>query len=129
MQGTQNQGMQSMPGMQGMPFKATGTIEIIEPRRVKFADASGIERIITLNQQTTVKTTGEATDEFLKAVEADGDWDLTWRTKPGKVADTVKARCLQPDGSYRRATPPRGGQPCRRQAGGADVVGGRAQPP
>jgi ribonucleoside-diphosphate reductase alpha chain len=34
------------------------------------------------------------TDEFLKAVEADGDWDLTWRTKPGKIAKTVKAQHL-----------------------------------
>jgi ribonucleoside-diphosphate reductase alpha chain len=34
------------------------------------------------------------TDEFLKAVEADADWDLTWRTKPGKIAKTVKAREL-----------------------------------
>ena len=34
------------------------------------------------------------TDEFLKAVEADRDWDLFWRTKPGKVAKTVKAREL-----------------------------------
>jgi ribonucleoside-diphosphate reductase alpha chain len=34
------------------------------------------------------------TDEFLKAVEADGDWDLTWRTKPGKIAKTLKARLL-----------------------------------
>jgi ribonucleoside-diphosphate reductase alpha chain len=34
------------------------------------------------------------TDEFLKAVEADGDWDLTWRTRPGKVAKTLKARAL-----------------------------------
>ena len=33
-------------------------------------------------------------DEFLKAVEADGDWDLTWRTKPGKVSKTLKARDL-----------------------------------
>jgi ribonucleoside-diphosphate reductase alpha chain len=33
-------------------------------------------------------------DNFLKAVEADGDWDLTWRTKPGKVAKTLKAREL-----------------------------------
>jgi ribonucleoside-diphosphate reductase alpha chain len=33
-------------------------------------------------------------DEFLKAVEADADWDLTWRTKPGKIAKTVKAREL-----------------------------------
>jgi ribonucleoside-diphosphate reductase alpha chain len=34
------------------------------------------------------------TDEFLKAVEADGSWDLTWRTKPGKIAKTLKAREL-----------------------------------
>src|SRR5437762_9939340 len=34
------------------------------------------------------------TDEFLKAVEADGEWDLTWRTKPGKIAKTLKAREL-----------------------------------
>jgi ribonucleoside-diphosphate reductase alpha chain len=34
------------------------------------------------------------TDEFLKAVEADGDWDLFWRTRPGKIAKTVKARAL-----------------------------------
>ena len=34
------------------------------------------------------------TDEFLKAVEADRDWDLFWRTKPGKISKTVKAREL-----------------------------------
>ena len=34
------------------------------------------------------------TDEFLKAVESDADWDLFWRTKPGKIAKTVKARAL-----------------------------------
>src|SRR5271165_6007912 len=34
------------------------------------------------------------TDEFLKAVEADSDWDLTWRTRPGMIAKTVKAREL-----------------------------------
>ncbi|MPZ56761.1 MAG: vitamin B12-dependent ribonucleotide reductase [Rhizobiales bacterium] len=33
-------------------------------------------------------------DEFLKAVEADGNWDLTWRTKPGRIAKTVKAHDL-----------------------------------
>jgi ribonucleoside-diphosphate reductase alpha chain len=34
------------------------------------------------------------TDEFLKAVESDAEWDLTWRTKPGRIAKTVKAREL-----------------------------------
>ena len=34
------------------------------------------------------------TDEFLKAVESDADWDLFWRTKPGKIAKTIKARDL-----------------------------------
>ena len=34
------------------------------------------------------------TDEFLKAVESDGSWDLTWRTKPGKISKTLKARDL-----------------------------------
>ena len=33
------------------------------------------------------------TDHFLKAVEADGKWDLTYR-KNGKVADTLDARAL-----------------------------------
>ena len=33
------------------------------------------------------------TSEFMKAVQNDGDWNLTWRTN-GKVARTVKARDL-----------------------------------
>ncbi|MEA2903107.1 MAG: ribonucleoside-diphosphate reductase alpha chain [Alphaproteobacteria bacterium] len=42
------------------------------------------------NSNNTVRVT----DEFLKAVEADAEWDLTWRTKPGKIAKTLKARHL-----------------------------------
>src|SRR5271166_315049 len=42
------------------------------------------------NSNNTVRVT----DEFLKAVQADRDWDLFWRTKPGKIAKTVKAREL-----------------------------------
>ena len=34
------------------------------------------------------------TDEFLKAVESDANWDLFWRTKGRKIAKTVKAREL-----------------------------------
>jgi ribonucleoside-diphosphate reductase alpha chain len=48
---------------------------------------------LTVSGQNSNNTVRVA-DEFLKAVEADGDWNLTWRTKPGKIADTVKARDL-----------------------------------
>src|SRR5258705_8271262 len=34
------------------------------------------------------------TDEFLKAVESNANWDLFWRTKPGRIAKTIKARDL-----------------------------------
>ena len=50
------------------------------------------EAYLTVSGQNSNNTV-RVTDEFLKAVEADGDWDLTWRTKPGKLAKTVKA-CL-----------------------------------
>ncbi|HVY57117.1 MAG TPA: adenosylcobalamin-dependent ribonucleoside-diphosphate reductase, partial [Xanthobacteraceae bacterium] len=51
------------------------------------------EAYLTVSGQNSNNSV-RVTDEFLKAVEADGDWDLTWRTKPGKVAKTVKARDL-----------------------------------
>jgi ribonucleoside-diphosphate reductase alpha chain len=51
------------------------------------------EAYLTVSGQNSNNTV-RVTDEFLKAVEADGDWDLTWRTKPGKIAKSVKARAL-----------------------------------
>ena len=51
------------------------------------------EAYLTVSGQNSNNSV-RVTDEFLKAVEADGDWDLTWRTKPGKIAKTLKARDL-----------------------------------
>ncbi|MBM3530425.1 MAG: vitamin B12-dependent ribonucleotide reductase [Alphaproteobacteria bacterium] len=51
------------------------------------------EAYLTVSGQNSNNSV-RVTDEFLKAVEADGSWDLTWRTKPGKIAKTVKAREL-----------------------------------
>src|SRR5215469_12579825 len=51
------------------------------------------EAYLTVSGQNSNNSV-RVTDEFLKAVEADGDWDLTWRTKPGKVAKTLKAQHL-----------------------------------
>jgi ribonucleoside-diphosphate reductase alpha chain len=51
------------------------------------------EAYLTVSGQNSNNSV-RVTDEFLKAVEADGDWDLTWRTRPGKLAKTVKAREL-----------------------------------
>jgi len=51
------------------------------------------EAYLTVSGQNSNNTV-RLTDDFLKAVEADGDWDLTARTKPGKVVKTVKARDL-----------------------------------
>src|ERR1700742_903867 len=50
------------------------------------------EAYLTVSGQNSNNSV-RVTDEFLKAVEADGDWDLTWRTKK-HIAKTVKARDL-----------------------------------
>jgi ribonucleoside-diphosphate reductase alpha chain len=51
------------------------------------------EAYLTVSGQNSNNTV-RITDEFLKAVDADRDWDLFWRTKKGKIAKTVKARDL-----------------------------------
>ena len=51
------------------------------------------EAYLTVSGQNSNNTV-RVTDDFLKAVESDRNWDLFWRTKPGKIAKTVKAREL-----------------------------------
>jgi ribonucleoside-diphosphate reductase alpha chain len=56
------------------------------------------EAYLTVSGQNSNNSV-RVTDEFLKAVEADGDWDLTWRAR-NKIAKTVKARDLWEKISY-----------------------------
>jgi ribonucleoside-diphosphate reductase alpha chain len=51
------------------------------------------EAYLTVSGQNSNNSV-RVTDEFLKAVESDADWDLTHRTRGNKIAKTVKARDL-----------------------------------
>ncbi|HEX2511968.1 MAG TPA: vitamin B12-dependent ribonucleotide reductase, partial [Xanthobacteraceae bacterium] len=51
------------------------------------------EAYLTVSGQNSNNSV-RVTDEFLKAVESDGSWDLTHRTRGNKIAKTVKARDL-----------------------------------
>ncbi|HVX92434.1 MAG TPA: vitamin B12-dependent ribonucleotide reductase [Xanthobacteraceae bacterium] len=73
-----------------MQFAKQGYTDIEFPTYDTDWDSDAYLTVSGQNSNNSVRVT----DEFLKAVEADGDWDLTWRTKPGKVSKTVKARDL-----------------------------------
>lgn len=91
MQQQMQQNMQAQQqGMQGSgPFEATGTIDTISPDQVKMTDEKGTERVVHINKQTVIKTTGEATLEFLKnglLVEFKAEIDAKGNAS-GKVED------------------------------------------
>ena len=71
-------------------FAKQGYTDIVFPVYDSDWDSEAYLTVSGQNSNNSVRVT----DEFLKAVEADADWDLFWRTRPGKIAKTVKARAL-----------------------------------
>ncbi len=131
MQAMQRQNMQQgmqrgMPGMQGAPFEASGTIEAIGAGRVKITDANGTERIIQFNRQTAIKTTGEATTEFLRPglcvefkAEVDAKGNVSGKVEELSVVTVTKERM---PGIF-----PEGGEPGKPALGGGAKGSGRGR--
>ena len=71
-------------------FAKQGYTDISFPTYDTDWDSDAYLTVSGQNSNNTVRVT----DEFLKAVEADRDWDLFWRTKGKNIAKTVKARDL-----------------------------------
>lgn len=99
------QGMQTQPGMQQgmqgmqqpMPFDTSGTIDAFAGQRLQITEANGNKRVIVLNQQTTIQTTGEATVDFLRAgltvefkAEGDGKGNLTGKVEELSITSVTK---------------------------------------
>src|SRR5437762_696243 len=82
-------------------IKSGGTTRRAAKMVIVDADHPDVEQFTDWDSEAYLTVSGQnsnnsvrLTDEFLKAVEADGDWDLFWRTRPGKIAKTIKARTL-----------------------------------
>src|SRR5205823_2897876 len=69
-------------------------LDVDHPDVEQFVDWKVIEEQKVANLVTGSKVNQKHLRAFLKAVDADREWDLFWRTKPGQIAKTVKARDL-----------------------------------
>jgi ribonucleoside-diphosphate reductase alpha chain len=72
-----------------------------EERKARVLESAGYDMSLDSSDWASIQyqnanNSVRATDAFMEAVEADGDWNLTARTD-GAVVDTVKARALLKD--------------------------------